>query len=415
MINFVISVFSAFAGYDSQFLALRRFAKWFNWFFKDQYHLEFDLRGWCEIDPYAIKSHNALFPEYKNRHYSNITMVPWHKVEHMLLVYSSCCQDISGNGKRAGLAKDSGTRSALIWEVLDGIKSQQPKIAILENVSDLLNKSFCNQFRQWQVAVDDEGYTSSWDTLCASDFGVPQNRDRAFVVSFRNDIRRKIDFPKPFADNKLKDVESLLEDKVDETYYHTDEDAVRYIIALHGKKPGVIKDISFKNRGECVKRYVTPACMKGSHRICHTLLASVANYTKSYKYLTSTGNYPGIAVIEVWKTLDGINIPYYDYIASAEVDEGNGNSIDTNATARLVMDELGRLEPDCYFRLRRLTPRECFRLMGVDKKSIHKLVTSGVPDNELYKQAGNAIVVDVLFNIYKKIFTIDTLTKLSNQ
>ena len=63
MKNIEIRVFSAFAGYDSQFLALRRFEKWFNEFNKGHIHLEFDLVGWCEIDEYAIASHNALFPE----------------------------------------------------------------------------------------------------------------------------------------------------------------------------------------------------------------------------------------------------------------------------------------------------------------------------------------------------------------
>ena len=67
MKKITIPVFSAFAGYDSQFLALRRFANWFNRAFKGLFYIEFDLVGWCEIDPYAIKSHNALFPEYKNR------------------------------------------------------------------------------------------------------------------------------------------------------------------------------------------------------------------------------------------------------------------------------------------------------------------------------------------------------------
>jgi site-specific DNA-cytosine methylase len=75
-----------------------------------------------------------------------------------------------------------------------------------------------------------------------------------------------------------------------------------------------------------------------------------------------------------------------------------------NASEKLIKKQLLELTSNRYFRLRRLTPRECFKLMGVDMCSINKLVTSGVPEAQLYKQAGNAIVVDVLVNLYKSIF-----------
>ena len=86
MKNITIPVFSAFAGYDSQFLALRRYAKWFNKVHNGRIHLKFDLVGWCEIDEYAIASHNALFPEYRDRHYNDIKTVPWHRLKFAILI-----------------------------------------------------------------------------------------------------------------------------------------------------------------------------------------------------------------------------------------------------------------------------------------------------------------------------------------
>ena len=403
MKKITIPVFSAFAGYDSQFLALRRFAKWFNRQYEGECYIEFELVGWCEIDPWAIKNHNALFPEYKHLHYNDITKVPWHKVKDFKwLIYSSCCQDISGNGKQAGLAKDSGTRSSLIWEVLDGIKDRMPKVAILENVSDLLDKSFCNEFCKWQEAVDAVGYHSCWSTLKASDFEVPQNRDRAFMVSLIDDVKQKVSFPKPHPE-RVKDVETFLEKEVDEKYYYSEEEAVRCIVAIHGKKPQGIDGVSIKDYGECKEQIVTPTCKCGIHRISPTLLANAGYEKVGYKNFVTTGHFPGPAVLEVWETTEDVNIPYAKYIDMANEKNDSERKV-ANASEKLIKKQLLELTSNRYFRLRRLTPRECFKLMGVDMCSINKLVTSGVPEAQRYKQAGNAIVVDVLVNLYKSIF-----------
>ena len=407
MKKITIPVFSAFAGYDSQFLALRRFAGWFNQTFKGLFHIEFDLIGWCEIDPDAITSHNALFPEYKGRHYKDITKIMWGQVPHFdILIYSSCCQDISRNGNQAGLTKGSGTRSSLIWHVLDALKERKPAVAILENVAALLENPFCNEFRKWTDDVDKVGYRSGWGTLLASDFGVAQNRNRAFVVSTRTDLAHNIYLPAPRS--HCADVESVLEDMVDNKYYYTVEDAFRFIIAMSGKDAGVVKKIKIDNLGECVKRIFTPTCKSGEHRVSPTLLAN-SNYEKTnYKNFISTGHYPSPAVLEVWETTNEVNVPYSDFISSTK---GFGMGV-VNASNDLVMDALQNLSPKSYFRLRKLTPRECFRLMDVDEVNINKLISSGVPEAQLYKLAGNAIVVDVLFHLYKSVFTLDLISKM---
>ena len=409
MKKITIPVFSAFPGYDSQFLALRRFAKWFNRQHEGECHIEFDLVGWCENDPCAIISHNALFPEYKHLHYKDITKVPWHKVKDFkLLIYSSCCQDISGNGKQAGLAKDSGTRSALIWEILDGIMTRKPQIAILENVADLCGKSFCNEFCKWQEAVDAVGYHSCWSTLMASDFEVPQNRDRAFMVSLIDDIKQNISFPKPHPE-RINDVETFLErGKVDEKYYYPEDVAVRCVVAIHDKKPQDIDGIRIKYHGECKEQIVTPTCKCGTHRISPTLLANAGYEKVDYKNFVTTGHFPGPAVLEVWETTEDVDIPYARYIDMAKEKNDSERKV-ANASEKLVKKQLLELSSNRYFRLRRLTPFECFKLMGVDKYNINKLITSGVPEAQLYKQAGNAIVVDVLFNLYKSIFSDEFL------
>ena len=415
MKKITISAFSAFAGYNSQFLALRQSAKQINRKYKGRFHIEIDLVGWCENDPDAIASHNALFPEYKRRHYKDITKIMWGQVPHFdILIYSSCCQDISRNGCQAGLAKGSGTRSSLIWYVLEGIRVHRPMYTILENVAALLEKTFCNEFCKWQEAVDELGYRSCWGTMLASDFGIPQNRNRAFMVSVKKDIKQNVYFPKPLSLNSHKEVESFLDNSVDKQYYYPEEEAVKYIVAINGKEPGAINTIHVQDYGKCIKRIVTPTCNNSAYRTIPTLLANAGYFSFNYKHLFSTYYFPVPAVIEVWESPEDVNIPYADYIASAiEVKDGEKNVI--NASKGLVFDAFQHLTPKRYFRLRHLTPSECFRFMGVDSSSVRKLVSSSVSREQLVKQAGNAIVVDVLYHLYQSVFTSDVLAEISTK
>ena len=407
MKNIKINVFSAFAGYDSQFMALRRFAKWFNILFRGLFHLEFDLIGWCEIDPDAIASHNALFPEYKDRHYNDIRTVPWDELKIDNLIYSSCCQDITGNGNQEGFAEGSGTRSALIWDVLKGIRICRPQCCILENVPAILEKKFCNEFKKWQESVDNENqmmckggpeYISNWTTLSAMDFGVPQNRNRCFMVSFRKDINKRCVFPVPFT--LKKGAESLLDKRVSENYYLTDEDAVKFIAGLDKEKTIGTVNMMKKDayRGECDynQRIVTPARMNTILHVAPTLVADAAYAQTPYTRFLTSANYPRPAVVEVWKGTETVcvKLPYVKDMK----DISNGSQAE-------ILDTVKNLKSDEYLRLRRLTPSECFRLMGIDEKDILKLITSGVSEGQLYKQAGNAIVVDVMCHLYKSLFS----------
>jgi len=410
MTTIVFKVFSAFAGIDTQFMALERFEMLLNEIFKGLFQVKIILVGWCEIDPYAIQCHNALFPQYRNCHYTDITKVLWGQVPHFdVLFYSSCCQDITRNGNQAGLVKGSGTRSSLIWHMLDALKERKPAVAILENVPALLEKTFCNEFCKWQEAVDDVGYRSCWGTLRASDFGIAQNRNRAFMVSVRNDIAHNIYFPAPLSHDHMYEVESVLDDIVDNKYYYAEEDAVRFINALIGRKTETVNKIKIGYQGKCVKRIVTPTCKCGALRVAPTLLANSNYANTNYKNFISTCHYPAPAVLEVWKTVDDANNPYFGYVSSFT--KSSGKEV-VNASKDLVMDALHNLSPESYFRLRRLTPRECFRLMAVDEESINRLISSGVPEDQLYKMAGNAIVVDVLFHLYKSVFTEDLIRKM---
>lgn len=218
------------SGYDSQCLALNRLK---------QYYPEFDyeLIAWAEFDPEskaplekqpAVIAHNALFPQWADRNLGDMTKIDWTKVDDFdLLFYSTPCQSISSAGLQHGFAEGSGTRSSIIWNVRDAVKVKRPKYLCLENVKAMVSKKFLPMFNLWQSELERMSYVNHAKVLNSKDFGVPQNRERIFLISVRSDGLDALagdtqyHFPKPFPlELRLKDV---LEDKVDEKYYLSDK------------------------------------------------------------------------------------------------------------------------------------------------------------------------------------------------
>ena len=399
----IIKVFSAFAGFDTQVLALREYAKWFN---RQTYGclIEFKLIGWCEIDRDAIVCHNALFPEAKSCHYLDITKIDWERVSDFdVLIYSSCCQSLTRTGAQKGMTEGSGTPSSLIWYIRDAIRIKRPMICILENVPPLLETKFEGMFEKWTNTVSELGYRNTWSTLCAVDYGIPQNRNRAFLVSVRNDIKKRIYFPAPVG-CKVH-AESLLEKSVDEKYYFSEEDAAAFVLNMRDKIARDVNTTKIHNKGRCVKKIMTPSCQGYNVRVCPTLVAD-KNYGKcSYKRFLSTTHYPRPGVLEIWHTDEQAVIPCKEKNEYALIDTERKFKI-INAGKVDILTEMKNVGVGDYFRLRRLTPRECFRLMSVDENDINKLVTTGVPEDQLYKMAGNAIVIRVLVFLYQSIFPL---------
>lgn len=130
------------------------------------------------------------------------------------------CQDFSQAGKQQGGEEGSGTRSSLLWECQKVITIKRPKYCLLENVSALVSEKFMPLFFRWFKVLEDLGYKSYWKVLNAKDYGVPQNRERVFLLSIREDAKFPYYFPKPMKlEKQLKDV---LEDNVDEKFYLKD-------------------------------------------------------------------------------------------------------------------------------------------------------------------------------------------------
>ena len=204
-----IRVFTAFSGYDSQCLSLDRLKKKYPEF-------DYELVGWSEIDKYAIQAHNAIYPQWADRNYGDISKINWDEVPDFdLFTYSSPCQDFSNAGLQRGGEEGSGTRSSLLWECRRAIVAKKPKFLLMENVAALVSQKFIKTFNKWQEELARYGYTNFAQVLNAKDYGIPQNRERIFLVSVLGEAW--YNFPQPFKlEKRLKDV---LEPVVDEKYY----------------------------------------------------------------------------------------------------------------------------------------------------------------------------------------------------
>lgn len=209
-----IRMIELFAGIGSQAVALRNIGANF-----EHYRI-------CEFDKYAVRSYNAVHGT--NFDPSDITKITADDLGitdtdkyTYIMTYSFPCTDLSLAGKREGMQKGGGTRSGLLWEVerlLTECKNKGghlPQILLMENVPQVHGTRNKEDFDDWCNFLLSLGYNNKWQDLNAKDYGIPQNRERTFMVSWLGDYY--FDFPQPKKLTlRLKD---MLEEKVDKKYY----------------------------------------------------------------------------------------------------------------------------------------------------------------------------------------------------
>lgn len=192
----------------------------------------FDIVAWSEIEPNAIMAHNLLFPEYAERNLGDMSKIDWTQAPDFdFLSYSTPCQSVSQAGLRKGIEEGSGTRSSLLWWTRNAIIEKHPKFLMMENVKGLLTEKFRPQFFKWLRELESYGYSNFFQVLNASDYDVPQNRERVFVISIKRKAYLPLDptyaFPNPRPLTKC--VEDVVEDDVDESYYLSLEQVEKFI------------------------------------------------------------------------------------------------------------------------------------------------------------------------------------------
>ena len=395
-----ISVNELFSGIGAQVAALKRNG------------VKFKVVGISEIDKYAIQSYEAI--NGKTRNYGDIS-----KVERLdyadLWTYSFPCTDISLAGKQEGLTDKTGkqTRSGLLFEVERLLKKSvedgnQPKYLLLENVKNLVGKKFKPDFDKWLSTLEDLGYNNYWKVLNSKDYGVPQNRERVFAVSIRKDVdAHGYTFPEPFKlERRLKDV---LEKNVDEKFY-LKQDLVKSFVERLSKREisnkircGCSGSIDQKHTWDLVAE---PAIIQNPHGfnkggIIKDNVAPTITSNGSYHLNNFVCNKPQIKLV---------GNAYYP-------DKGYGTgyagaTYDTSGIAATLTTMGGGNREPCVLekchsngvRIRKLTPKECWRLMNFTDEEYEAAEKAGVSKTQLYKQAGNSIVVSCLVHIFKELF-----------
>lgn len=341
-----------------------------------------------------------------------------------LLTYSSPCQDFSNAGKQAGGEEGSGTRSSLLWEVRRAILAKKPKYLLMENVAALVSKKFIGQFKKWQLELSQYGYTNFSQVLNAKNYGVPQNRERIFMVSILicTDV---FYFPTPIQlEKRLKDV---LEENVEERYYIS-ESLINTFNKHAERQGGIGKGFAWNpTDGDCVGHCIEAKCQPrpkdnwiiepipykqfekpivlgwtrdSRGKIVDRHPVEVANCVTAAKR-DNTQNYvvePQINVVgKLTKGQSGIVYGTEGISPAICASEGvkTNTKITTSSFEHNNNYKYG-------FRIRKLTERECFRLMGVCDADSDK-IRAAVSKSQCYKLAGNSIVVDVMVRIFEQL------------
>ena len=401
-----------------------------------------ELVNFCEFDKFAIKSYCAVHNVDESLNLGDITKVDETKLKPFNMICGgSPCQDFSIAGKGKGsvwTCKQCGhaynpltvhwserdkcpecgsrdiekTRSSLLVEYLRVIRANKPNFGIYENVKNIVGKKFKDTtFKLFTQELEEYGYNVYWKVLNAKNYGIPQNRERVYLIFIKKELDNgEFKYPEPF-DNGIR-LRDILDDEVDEKFY------------LSQKQINKIKTSTFTQErtriqnSECCQTLLSgdfkdPKCVQvgqlyGTNKEPNPQAGRVydPNYISPTMDTCSGGNrMPKVAIKQATKKgyteckVGGVaDLSYPDSkTRRGRVQEGGKICPTLTATETGVC----RIESD--IRIRKLTPKECWRLMGFDDKSF-KAAEQVNSNSQLYKQAGNSIVVDVLYYIFVKLY-----------
>ena len=333
--------------------------------------------GHCEIDKFADKSYRAMHDVKESEWYADdITRVePDELPEADCYCFGFPCQAFSIAGNRRGF---EDTRGTLFFEVMRLVKERKPRILFAENVKGLLNHDGGRTFGVIISAMDELGYDVEWQVLNSANFGVPQNRERVFIIGhLRGTSGRKV-FPVSKGNKKADGIQGLTANTI--TTRIGESQGVGTYVA-ESEQPAQIKQIIGGSQG---------------YRVYDPEGLSVTLGSQGGGMGAKTGLY-AIPVLTPDRTEKRQNGRRFKSVPnsktrSGRVGKGVANTLDTSC-AQGVLDG---------YRIRKLTPRECFRLQGFPDEYFEraKAVNS---DNQLYKQAGNSVTVNVIYEIARRL------------
>jgi DNA (cytosine-5)-methyltransferase 1 len=362
------------------------------------------LGGKCvmasEIDKFANKAYEVLYGEPT---VGDVTEIEAEDVpDHDLLVGGFPCQAFSVAGKRLGF---EDTRGTLFFEMARIAKAKKPKVILAENVKGLVGHDKGRTLNTIVQTLCDIGYTVDFNVLNSKYFGVPQNRERIFIAAVRDDLveqepwmdvkgntvvpkgKQRIqqlegvktfNFDWPPQDEVTTRLRDILEDDVDERFYLSEEKTAKLVACICESTPD--KTPIEYSRKNGVGKEIEQA---------HTLSAS------DWRGLNR--NQTQNAVLEVRPVLT----------PDRETKRQNGRRFKDDGEESFTLTAQDRhgvaIGDSQKYRIRKLTPRECFRLQGFPDSEFDKLVAAGISNSQLYKMAGNAVTVNVIDAIGRRL------------
>lgn len=339
----------------------------------DRLNLDHEIVFACDNDKFVKQSYFANYKITEDKWFEDVKDLDGTKFKNKvdLFVGGSPCQSFSMVGKRKGFEDDRGL---LVFQFIRLLKEIEPNVFIFENVKGLTNH---NNGKTWQIILDEFkslDYDIHYQILNAKDYGIPQNRERVFVIGFK-DKNNNFKFPER-QELKLK-VKDLLEDTPNPKYYLPP------------------KGVEFVLDEKNLKKSYTQ--VNGDIALCEK---------RNQQF-----NWHGDFIMEEPKEIEdkyflSENVKQY-VLSSGTKNFYTKPETDLEVARPLLstMAKMHRAGVDNYFtygsRLRKLTPRECLRLMGFDDR--FKIVVS---DTQMYKQAGNSIVSNLFIEILKNIYGV---------
>lgn len=380
----------------------------------------FKCIGFCEIDKYAVKSYRAMFDTKGEWYADDIAKLKSEEIPYAdIWTFGFPCQDISVAGKQRGL---SGKRSGIYFSIIDLIKNKEekdkPTYLFIENVKNLLSINGGWDFRKVLSELDEAGYDAMWQVLNSKDFGVPQNRERVFIIAnLRSRGRREI---LPIGGENSGSLKKVIDGCQGERVYDPKgiSCTLTGCVGGGGGKTGLyfIDQSTTKTKITDNSRCITSRYTAGI--VNRTAMNSAVLEAKAVltpdrlekrqngrrmkdkdepMFTLTSQDRHGVAIKEATKKGyaeaelgDSINIAFPNSkTRRGRVGKEIAQTLDTSCMQGTLTESL---------RIRRLTPKECFRLQGFPDELFEKarLVNS---DSQLYKQAGNAVTVNVVFVI----------------
>lgn len=411
-----IRLIELFAGIGSQAKALKNL------------NVDFEHHFVCEIEPQVVKTYNVIHGT--NFEPTDITKISANDLNiantdlyTYILTYSFPCQDLSLSGKGKGMEKGTGTRSSLLWEVERLLKecNELPQILLMENVPMVHSSKNIKDFEKWLLFLESLGYKNYWKDLNAKNYGIPQNRDRCYMISLLNS-NYDYTFPQPI---KLKlRLKDMLEEKVDEKYFFNKalnlrftENYIQYDNSAKGHnsqasrlyyQDGLSPTLPNRNNGDktqiiLVDKKVVKSLFTKDDNVKNyndIIVAINTLWTETQaKMITPDGNvkrYINSDIVDEFKEGQAADISFPNGYNKAKRVHNVCPAINgtTTESSFIVKNDL---------RIRKLTPKECWRLMGFSDDDFDKAEKIN-SNTQLYKQAGNSIVVNVLMAIFKQFF-----------